>query len=644
MKYKKAIVAAALALSMMTGLTGCGMGKTVYELSYYGGETKDMNGKSVLNNALFYDNTLIQGNPDPQVLDNTSRDGYYYLFATSGGTFPSMRSKNLAEWENVGPVFDRSDPEVIRATTPDFNWAPEVIYDGDTGKYYLFFSSLPEVDESVRAGQGVVSLQTEPRNGKTGYKTGYYNMYVAVSDRPDGPYVMQSFDREVNAESGKVLTKEQAESGEYAYTVEDGTYYEAAFPHYYQKFCLFAPDELSKVMQKNGVGASPFTPDATFFGCIDPHPYLDPVSGNKYLYFKTETVGYEWNINLVVQMKDWLTPMWETARYVTVNGFKTVEDWKNQVNRGVSYEQAGQVCNEGAHVIYRENARNGKGLYYFTFSVNDYGTSSYQVGMAVSESPTGPFRKLEESEGGLLLCSSSTMSQTISGAGHHSFVTAGEQTFIVYHRHKDYAVGGVNRYTAVDEMQWITVKDVNGADMVVPYVNGPTDSVQPLPATYSGYRNIAPEATVSASSRTEAACVNDKLLSVHKMADPVFMEYVREAKISETTTFTFDFDRARTVRAVMVYNSAFEDRVFLNISRIEFTLEDGSKRVIRDLKFDVEQYCEISELTGEIRYVMPGAAAFAEFYDLAAKSVQITVDVPEGQESVGISEIRILGK
>lgn len=642
MKRKK-LLAALVSLVMAVALTGCGAGETV-RLSYYGGENKGMNGRSVLNNALFYDNTLIQGNPDPQVLDNTARDGYYYLFATSGGTFPAMRSKNLAEWENVGPVFDRSDAEVIRATTPDFNWAPEVIYDDVAQKYYLFFSSLPEVDASVQAGQGVVALGTELRNGVESYKTGYYNMYVAVADKPDGPYILQSFDRDINVTGGKVLTKAQAESGEYAYTLENGTYYEAAFPHFYRKFCLLAPDELSRVMQKNGVGMNPFTPNATFFGCIDPHPYVDPVSNNKYLYFKTETEGYQWNINVVVQMKDWLTPMWETAAYVTVNGYKTIEDWKKQQNRGVSYEQDGQVCNEGAHVIYRENARNGKGLYYFTFSVNDYGTSSYQVGMAVSESPTGPFRKLEDREGGLLLCSSSTMSKTISGAGHHSFVKAGDQTFIVYHRHKDYSAGGTNRYTAVDEMEWITVKDIYGDDMVVPYVNGPTDSVQPLPATYSGYRNLAPEAAVTASSETDVSRVNDKLLSVHKMADPDFMEYVQEAVITKTTTFTFDFERARTLRAVMVYNSAFENKVFRNLSLVEFTLADGSKRIIEDLNFDMDQYCEISELTGEIRYVMPGAAAFAEFYEIPVKTVRITVDVPAGQDAVGISEIRLLGK
>mgnify|MGYP003308262085 CR=1 FL=1 len=38
------------------------------------------------------------------------------------------------------------------------------------------------------------------------------------------------------------------------------------------------------------------------------------------------------------------------------------------------------------------------------------------------------------------------------------------------------------------------------------------------------------------------------------------------------------------------------------------------------------------------------ANAYAEFNELNVKSVKITVEVPEGQETVGISEIRILGK
>ena len=50
-------------------------------------------------------------------------------------------------------------------------------------------------------------------------------------------------------------------------------------------------------------------------------------------------------------------------------------------------------------------------------------------------------------------------------------------------------------------------------------------------------------------------------------------------------------------------------------------------------------------MTGEILYISPGAAAYAEFYELAdIVKVRVTVEVPEGQEDVGISEIRVLAK
>lgn len=43
-------------------------------------------------------------------------------------------------------------------------------------------------------------------------------------------------------------------------------------------------------------------------------------------------------------------------------------------------------------------------------------------------------------------------------------------------------------------------------------------------------------------------------------------------------------------------------------------------------------------------YVTPGAAAYTEFAYMNVKSIKITIDVPDGQDSVGISEVRILGK
>lgn len=660
---KLKLLTACLATLLVGGvcLTGCSSNE--YELSHYSGENKDKNGRTIYNKELFYSNQVLQGPPDPDILDDTARTGYYYLFGT-WGCFVTMRSKNLVEWEDVGPTFFPRQSDEVRRATKSHNWAPEVIYDEETRLYYLFFSARQESvtgdegnpfgkDDSVDQNKaGVVSNQS------------MYNMYVAVSDNPAGPYNLVNFTdkdscgeehlHKYNTEVEKEITAADAKSGKYAYVTKENKYYEAAFPHYWAKYCLFSPDELSKVMNKNKVGTggnANYAPEAGYFATIDPHPYVDPVASinpdtgkeyhKKYMYFKAENTG--WNINVVVEMKDWLTPIWSTAKYVTANGYHTIDDWQKGTNQGVSYEYT--ECNEGPHVIYHED-KNGRGLYYFTYSTNDYSSSMYQVGMAVSESPLGPFRKLTEEEGGLLLCSSSTGSRSVSGAGHHSFTTLGNQLYITYHRHRDYLLGGSDRYTATDEVKWITVKDINGNDMDVPYVNGPTDSIQPLASAYSGYQNVANKATISCSSKdVETSYLTDDLLSVHKTANPVFMDYVRETYISETSTFTFDFDSAQSIRAIMVYNSALEENIFTNISSIELTTENGSTRTMRDVKFDTEQYCELGGQNGDrILYVMPGSSAFAEFYDIKVKSVKITIEKPANQDKVGLSEVRILGK
>lgn len=647
MKKIKTLIASGLAvLILAVGPVGCGKTVDEYALSAYTGENKDANGNTVYNTELFYSNTVQQGYADPQVLDDTPQSGYYYLYGTSSN-FAAMRSKNLAEWENVGPTFPRGQQgtDVEKATWNNL-WAPECVYDpeaddgeGGKGLYYIFFSATPDFNDTTWTAAddneaGVVSNKS------------LYNMYVATAKSPEGPFMMVDFTgkHNYNTTAGIELTKEQVDSHQYAYVTEGEKYYQAAFPQKWAKYCLFSPDELSKLVQKNKVGtggSANVSPEAGYVGTIDPSPFVDPVTKKKYLYFKSEDTG--WNINIVVEMKDWLTPDWSNAHYVTASNYYTLEDWQKGINRGVSYEIS--YCNEGPFVLYHKD-KNGNGKYYFTYSCNDFETNDYHVGMAIGDSPVGPFRKLTEAEGGLLLCSSTTDSETVSGAGHHSFITIGEQLFIAYHRHCDFIAGGSLRYTAIDEVKFITVEDKDGNETEIPYVNGPTDSLQPLPEKYSGYKNVAGDADISCTDKqAELEWITDGLLSVHKSADDDFMSYIQETHISQTATFNFDFKQDTDIRAIMVYNSAFENSIFLNLSRIELILADGSVRVIRDVKFDVDQYCSLGGINGDvIRYVRSGAAAYAEFYDIKVKSVKITVDLPEGQDDVGISEIKIIGK
>ena len=158
----------------------------------------------------------------------------------------------------------------------------------------------------------------------------------------------------------------------------------------------------------------------------------------------------------------------------------------------------------------------------------------------VADNILGPYRKLTEAEGGLLLSGGVAGSQEISGTGHHSFVTLGDKMYVIYHRHDNFTAAGTARNHAIDEIKWITVKDKDGNDLEVMYANGPTCTVQPRLEAYSDYKNIALDAVVSGSE--DAKYLNDDLLSIYKYADVTFMEYIKETTIQKTTTFNFEFE------------------------------------------------------------------------------------------------------
>ena len=124
--------------------------------------------------------------------------------------------------------------------------------------------------------------------------------------------------------------------------------------------------------------------------------------------------------------------------------------------------------------------------------------------------------------------------------------------------------------------------------------------------------------------------------------------YIKETQITQTTTFSFDFEEGRSVRAVLVYTSKNASDIFFNIPKIEFvgTDADGKEAVyyLKDVKLD-QSFYQFLEGRDIVTYVNVGAFAFAEFYELERiTSVRITVEKPEGQAVAGISEIRILGK
>ena len=624
-RFKHMLAACLLICVLCSALVACkGTAQVQYEVPSYQGQLTEGQTKSDYNKALFYRNDhKIQEAADPFVMDNTAVDGWYYLYGTLGSVI-TYRSQDLMEWEPVGNALDNLDyaapgqlAEVRRATWKDI-WAPEVIYDYDEKLYYMFFSATPQED-TVKTGNGV--MEGTPNEV----------MMVAVSQYPDRGFQLVNFMDEDSCGKDNLHTFNTVPGKKDA----DGNVMDA-FPHYYAKYLLFDPAEYKAFTESIGGFRGEFK--GGYENGIDPHPYVDD-DGTKYLFW-VDSSGSD--RLCVVKMDNWLKPDWSTATALLYHRYYTVEDWQNAQNgqavEFVSYELEGVSINEGPQVI----KHNGK--YYLTYSMNSYADSSYQVGQAVADHITGPYRKLTEAEGGVLMSGNTSGSQEISGTGHHGFVTVGDQLFMVYHRHNDIILAGGARNPAVDEIKWITIKDKDGNDLDVMYSNGPTCTVQPKVERYAEYVNIADEAKVSGSS--DAKYLTDGLLSIYKYANPDFLQYVQETTITKKTTFTFDFAEARPVRAVMVYNSKLESTAFTDVARVEFVCEEDGKEVVRfikDIRFGSENF-QANDYDGSIYYITPGAAAYAEFDQLNVKSVRVTVDVPEGQEAVGISEIRILGK
>ena len=188
MKIKQTLAWLLAVAAVLSCAAGCGKKppQMQYEVPNNQGLLEEGQEKSDFNKELFYRNDKFGNCADPFVMDNTSRDGYYYLYGTEGSLFV-YRSKDLMNWERVGNSLDNLEygktggvTEIRRVTWKDI-WAPEVIYDPDTELYYMFFSATPQEDTTVKPGKGI--LEGTPSE----------MLMVATSQYPDRDFQLVNF-------------------------------------------------------------------------------------------------------------------------------------------------------------------------------------------------------------------------------------------------------------------------------------------------------------------------------------------------------------------------------------------------------------------------------------------------------------------
>ncbi len=530
---------------------------------------------------MFYQNDLEVTGADPDVIYITEGEdaGYYYMYITSddlhGAGFLAYKSKDLIDWVCTGVALDTEGvyDEATGYTTISFAfsnyWAPEVIYDEDTELYYMFY--------------------TANRYSTDFSSSTYFYGDIAVSDSPKGPFVPYN----------KYLGKEPVVVDQ----EEKLLAYEPVFD-----FSNMNPSHPLYEVATDG-----------YMKLIDLNPFIDPATGKKYMYF-CHDLGSDLAISessiYVMELNDNYTANYEQVYHLTSpNKYEVEGEAVHELNEG--------SVNEAPYVIYNEES----GLYYLLYSANSYLQKTYSVRVAVSESPTGPFTKLSQEEGGFLLYAESQWTWA-SGTGHCSVVSKNGQDYIVYHAHTDRVNGNSSRGIAVDELNWTE----NAKGMLVPVANGPSYAY--LPNTAYLYENIASQASVQAenlSQEEDAAYINDNMIATHDLS------FVGETIFDGSkSSITLTFEEAKAVSGLAIYNSRNYDYMFNKIDSVTLVLENGRKKVMRNLEFDWEKYYT------EDGFVIPGGSVALEFKEVNVK--EIIINMPSMSTEYAISEIAVLSR
>lgn len=374
---------------------------------------------------------------------------------------------------------------------------------------------------------------------------------------------------------------------------------------------------------------------------LDNHAFVDPVTGDKYMYFSAwqdwGKRGYQEIYG--VKMIDWFTPDYSTLKQLTSIYNTTVGDFKQEMESSNTHfgdiDEGGSgyaTVNEGPFIYYKD------GTYFLTFSVYAYTSELYQVRQAISDSPLGDYTKIQPDEGGTVLATSPEWGN-VASAGHHCFIKAGDELMIAYHTFLNRRDIEGGRALAVDRVSFVKNED----GQLLMHGNGPTYSFQPLPEAVSGYKDVAKDATITASHTAEDSDVGyltDGLLKAHDY-DLVKEYTTKEVSSTEVATINLKFDDWTNVRSVLVYNSMEYNSSFVQLEyvKLKYKTVAGSAWVqADDVAFDYSW-------NSDSRSTMyPGGASILEFDEMPVKEIEIGIKLSSGVPFVSIGEIYVMGK
>lgn len=601
MRMKKtAALLLALALAL-GGFSACG--KNAFEnveFGYGDGTKPNADGSLMLteyDTSLFYRNDLsLKKVADPCALYIEEGDyaGTIFVYGTSNtlgaAAFGVWGSTDGVNWTSYGVAFEPDRKSWSYSSL----WAPEVIRSETDGRYYMTYSGR---NANCKAAGGRY----------------YDNTYIglAVSDSPVGPFV------------------------QWTGTNGNGDLIGLGDP-------ILDPAKISAV---DGVACE--TGKYERYRFLDSSYFVDK-DGSIYLYVSKGQDRYNvlteedeipqserdksdiW----VFACEDFATIDYSSAKILTAVGYNTPDDRSEANINDVDAERAAaETINEAPQMYERD------GMYYLTYSVGGTTSNLYAVAQAIGKSPEGPFRKLSKAEGGLVLAADMNWIQN-AGTGHHFLTEIGDELFIFHHEGADrYMIDSNNRAVAYDRVGFIN----NGKEVVMA-ANGPTSySLQALPQVFSGYKNIAPEAEVTAEGLAQGGdtkWLTDGFFASHTYGAIGETEFAAGA----AAKVELKWDGYRKIRSLMIYNSIDYGKTFYKIARIEFSVRmpSGAKGTVAvdDAAFRFDE----TTCYGAMELMFAGSNLVLDFNEIEVNAVTVTFKAPRSEGVAAIGDIWVLGK
>lgn len=256
--------------------------------------------------------------------------------------------------------------------------------------------------------------------------------------------------------------------------------------------------------------------------------------------------------------------------------------------------------NEGPEVLKHDEK------YYLIYSGNFYNSREYSLGYAVSDSPLGPFEKVENNQ---ILYVEEEWSH-VSGPGHNSFAPSKDlsETYAIYHSHINPYGGGIRQ---------LNIDPIGFRNDGTMYINGPSVSPQPLPSGNSKVMKV--------NKYIDSIAVNNNIVDHSVLFDNEIVYHQEQLhnalQLKGKNEITITFNKEINIENILLY---------------------GYETTKNPFKVAGIQLNENSHIKGEkATNQLPGEAAIYSFDSLKTNEITIIV---EGNKPFYLSEIIILGQ